>query len=144
MKICLATSSQGGLDDFVSSNFGRCTSFTIVEYESKEIKEVKVIPNPGINSGSGAGILASKLVVDEGCNVLIAGAIGPNAYQVLSMGNIDVRECAPMPVKEAINAFLEGKLMPSKGTGPGMGRGMGRHGMGMGNGRGYGRGRGLF
>jgi len=130
-----------GLDDFVSSNFGRCPSFTIVEYESQQIKEVKVVTNPGINAGSGAGILASKLVVDEGCNVLIAGAIGPNAYEVLSMGNIDVRECSPMSVKEAINAFLEGKLMPSNGAHQGMGHGMGRHGMGRG---GYGRGRGLL
>lgn len=131
----MATGPQGGLKDYVSPNFGRCPTFTIVDVENGIIKNVQVLQNPGALAGSGAGIQAAQAVVNSGCSVLIAGAIGPNSYQVLSMGRIDMRDCPPIPVEEAIHEFLAGKLLPSTG----MGRGPG-HGQGYGRGRGMGRG----
>jgi len=136
MRICVASSGNGGLTDMVSPVFGRCPSITIVDDEDGEIKNVRVIPNQGTYAGSGAGIQAAQIVVNEGCNVLIAGSIGPNSYQVLSMGRVDMRESPPLTIRDAINAYLDGKLPPSMGQGRGMGGGMGR---GMGR-RGHGRG----
>ncbi|MCI4434597.1 MAG: NifB/NifX family molybdenum-iron cluster-binding protein [Thermoplasmata archaeon] len=136
MRICLATSGAGGIKDYVSPQFGRCPTFTIVDIEDGNIRNVNVIQNPGAVAGSGAGIQAAQIVVNSGCQVVIAGAIGPNSYQVLMMGRVDMRECPPVPVEEAIRAFLDGKLRPATGMGgPGMGRGMGR-----GRGRGWGGG----
>lgn len=137
MRICLATSGQGGMKDYVSPNFGRCPTFTIVDLEGEVVKNVEVLQNPGAFAGSGAGIQAAQAVVNSGCNVVIAGAIGPNSFQVLSMGRIDMRDCPPMPVEEAIRAFLSGRLPPSAGMGRGPGHGMGG-GRGMGRGRGGG------
>ncbi len=133
MRICVATSGSGGLEDIVSPVFGRCPTFTIVDIENGEIKNVRILPNQASYASSGAGIQAAQIVVNEGCNVIIAGSIGPNSFQVLSMGRVDMRESPPISVKDAINAYLGGKLPPSIGQGHGMGRGMGR-------GRGYGRG----
>ncbi|MGC8610371.1 MAG: NifB/NifX family molybdenum-iron cluster-binding protein [Thermoplasmata archaeon] len=124
MRICIATSGPGGMNDYVSPVFGRCPTFTIVDVEGTQIKNVKVIQNPGYYSSSGAGVLAAQEIVNEGCNVLISGSVGPNSYQVLSMGHVDMRSCSPVTVKDAINAFLEGRLPISVPT-PG-----GRHGMG--------------
>lgn len=132
MKICVATSSQGGLQDSVSSNFGRCPSYTIVEIDGKNIKSTKAVQNPGFSAGSGAGIQAAQGVVDMGCNVVIAGAVGPNAFQVLSMARVDVRECAGITVQKAIEEYLQGVLQLSSGSG--QGGGMGGHGQGRGSG----------
>jgi predicted Fe-Mo cluster-binding NifX family protein len=134
MKICVANSNQGGLQDIVSQNFGRCPSFTIVNVEDKKIKEVEVVLNPGASAGSGAGIQAAQTVVDGGCNAIIAGAIGPNSFQVLSIAKLDVRECLGMTVERAIEEYLSGRLRSSSGTG----RGPGRSGQGRGTGRGHG------
>lgn len=127
MRICFATSGAGGLNDYVSPQFGRCPTFTIVDIEGGNVKNVSVIQNPGSFAGSGAGIQAAQLVVNQGCNAVVAGAIGPNSFQVLSMGGVDMRECPPVQVEEAIRLFLDGRLRPATGMGgPGMGRGRGR------------------
>ncbi len=126
MKICVATSNQGGLQDLVSSNFGRCPTYTIIEVDGKNIKSTEVAQNPGFSAGSGAGIQAAQAVVDDGCNVVIAGAVGPNAFEVLSMAKLDVRECAGVTVQKALEEYLQGRLQPSSGSG--RGGGMGGHG----------------
>jgi len=142
MKICVASESRGGLEDMVSMQFGRCPSFTVVEVEGKEIKNVYVIPNPGASAASGAGMQAGQAVVNEGCKVIIAGAIGPNSAQVLQMGGVDMRTAQGVSVGDAVMMYLNGQLPPAMASGgPGMGHGMGR-GMGRGRGRGMGRGRG--
>jgi len=144
MKICVASESRGGLDDMVSMQFGRCPTFTVVEVEGNEIRNVYVVPNPGASAASGAGMLAGQTVVNEGCNVVIAGAIGPNSAQVLSMGGVDMYTSQPMPIGEAVRLYLSGQLPPAQVSGgPGMGMGPGRgrgRGRGMGHGRGGGRG----
>ncbi len=141
MKICVASETRGGLEDTVSMQFGRCPVFTVVEVEGNEIKSVYTVPNPGASVGSGAGIQAGQTVVNEGCKVLIAGSVGPNAAQVLSMGGVDMRTSQPVPVGEAVRMYLSGQLPPAQvSSGPGMGGGPG---MGRGGGRGRGRGRGM-
>jgi len=149
MKICVASESRGGLEDTVSMQFGRCPVFTIVELEGNEIRNVYVIPNPGASAASGAGIQAGQVVVNEGCKVAIAGAIGPNSGQVLQMGGVTAYSAPSIPIGEAIQRFLRGELSPAPisggpgaggpGMGGGRGRGMGRGG-GMGRRRGMGRG----
>ncbi|MEM3219723.1 MAG: NifB/NifX family molybdenum-iron cluster-binding protein [Thermoplasmata archaeon] len=129
MRICFATSGTGGLKDFVSLQFGRCPTFTIVDAEKEEIKNVSIIQNPGSFAGSGAGIQAAQLIINEKCNVVIAGSIGPNSFQVLSMNGIDMRESPAITVEESIKMFFEGKLPPATGMrGPGMDRGFGHRG----------------
>ncbi|MGC8645731.1 MAG: NifB/NifX family molybdenum-iron cluster-binding protein [Thermoplasmata archaeon] len=130
MRICVATSGNGGLLDRVSTNFGRSPYFTVVEIgDNREIKGAKVVKNPGASAGSGAGVQAAQVVVDNECNVVIAGAIGPNSFQILKGANLDIRECEEMKVEDAIEQYFSGKLIASAGGGSGMGHG--GHGMGM-------------
>jgi len=144
MKICVASESNGGLEDLVSMQFGRCPAFTIVEVENGEIRNVYVIPNPGAEAASGAGIQAAQVVINEGCNVAIAGAIGPNSAQALQMAGVDMRTSPSIRIGDAVMQYIRGQLPPaqiSSGPGMGMGGGFGR-GRGMGRGRGRGMGRG--
>ncbi len=124
MKICLATSGGEGMKDNVSMNFGRCPYFTIVEIdENKDLKSVRVVQNPGGSAGSGAGVQAAQTVADNECTVVIAGAFGPNSFQILKAANMDVRECQEMKVEDAVGQYLSGKLPASSGEGRGPGRG---------------------
>ncbi len=149
MKICIAT-TKGGLDDQVSPVFGRCQTFTFVNVEGKEIKDVEVIPNEFAGAMGGAGIQAAQLVVNKGAEVVIAGNFGPNAFPILSQGNAKVIS-AQGSVKEVVERYLKGELtaveqptspeFSGRGMGQGQGAGMGLgRGMGRGGGRGMGRG----
>ena len=143
MKICIAT-NQGGLEDQIFPVFGRCPTFTFVDVEDKEIKNVEVIPNEFAGAMGGAGIQAAQLVANKGANVVIAGNYGPNAYPILNQAGISVVS-AQGNVKDVIMKHVNGELPEiTQSTAPrfggmGMGRGGGR-GMGRGGGRGMGRG----
>jgi predicted Fe-Mo cluster-binding NifX family protein len=143
MKIAVST-GKGGMDDVVVPVFGRCGSFTIVEVEGNEIKGSEVVPNQATRSPSGAGIQASQAIVNSGAESVITGNIGPNSMMVLKQAGIKVFSGAGMKVKEAVKAYLEGKLQEISAStvpgGAGMGFGMGR-GAGMGRGMGRGQGR---
>ena len=137
MRICIAT-NQGGLEDQVFPVFGRCPTFTFVDMEDKEIKNVEVIPNEFAGAMGGAGIQAAQLVANKGANVVIAGNYGPNAYPILNQAGISVVS-AQGNVKEVVMKHVNGELPEiTQSTAPRFG-GMG---MGRGGGRGMGRGRG--
>ncbi|RLI91184.1 MAG: dinitrogenase iron-molybdenum cofactor [Candidatus Altiarchaeales archaeon] len=137
MRICIAT-NQGGLEDQVFPVFGRCPTFTFVDMEDKEIKNVEVIPNEFAGAMGGAGIQAAQLVTNKGANVVIAGNYGPNAYPILNQAGISVVS-AQGNVKEVVMKHVNGELPEiTQSTAPRFG-GMG---MGRGGGRGMGRGRG--
>ncbi len=146
MKICIASENAGGLNDIVSSVFGRCSSFTVVEIEGNEIKKVYVVNNPGAEASSGAGIQAAQKVLDEGCSVIISSSVGPNSGEVFRMGGVKMYSAPGMKIEDAVQKFIRGELpeinpQGSKGPGMGGGRGIGG-GRGMGRGRGRGMGRG--
>ena len=158
MRIAVASASNGGLNDIVSHQFGRCPTFTIVDVRDGKIVNVKVIPNPAAQAPSGAGIQASQMLISEGVNVVIAGRFGPNASMVLAQAGICMVPIAGVRVEDAIRMFLEGRLQPippqymstqqfqdfgpgfTPGFGRGFGRGLGRGGYGRGQGRGRKRG----
>ena len=89
MKICIST-TNGGLDDQISMVFGRCPTFTFVDVEEKEIKNVDVVPNEFAEAAGGAGIQAAQLVAGKGANVMIAGNYGPNAFPILNPAGVQV------------------------------------------------------
>ena len=146
MKICVASETNGGLEDMVSSVFGRCSSFTVVEIQGDEIKNVYVVSNPGAQVSSGAGIQAAQAVINEGCSVIISSSVGPNSGEVFRMGGVKMYSAPGMKIEDAVHEFIRGELPeinPQGSKGPGMGSGRGRGGgRGMGRGRGSGMGRG--
>lgn len=144
VKICIAT-TQGGLEDQVSPVFGRCPTFTFVETEGKEIKNVEVIQTQFAGAMGGAGIQAAQFVANKGANVVIAGNYGPNAFPILNQAGVDVVSMHGITVKDAVMKYLEGELKPiAQPSAPRFGGMGGGRGMGRGIGRGGGRGRGMW
>lgn len=130
MKICI-TSSGEDLDSVLDSRFGRCPYFLIVDSDTKNVEAIK---NTGVRASRGAGVTAAQIAADSGCDVVITGNIGPNAFTVLHdsadieiySGNIG-KSCA-----ENLRAFNNGELEEITSVRPGFGRGFGRGGAGQG------------
>lgn len=107
MKVAVA--SQSGSDTpRVHSQFGRCDCFMIVDTESGD---TQTIPNDSAKAATGAGTAGAILMCRQGVNAVIAGKVGPNAYEALTRAGIDVF-CAPqgIPVSEALEKLRAGAL----------------------------------
>ncbi|WP_457549090.1 NifB/NifX family molybdenum-iron cluster-binding protein [Archaeoglobus sp.] len=130
MKVAVSTTS-GGLDDKVSEVFGRAVSFTIVDVEDGDIRNIEIVRNDFAVRGGGAGVAVSQFLADKGVNAVITGNVGPNALAVLNSAGIKVYRGSGLTVKEAIEKLIRGELeeitSPSQ---PKMGRW--RRGGGMG------------
>ncbi len=113
MKI--AVTSQGKtLDSPVDPRFGRAAYIIVVDSENYEFQVLD--NNENINAMKGAGIQAASNVVNSGAKVLLTGHCGPNAFKALQAGKVAVANDATGTVKEAVKAYLDGKLPHADGA----------------------------
>ncbi len=150
MKICV-TAAGSGLDAQVDPRFGRCQYFTIVEPDTMQFESMD---NASIAAAGGAGIQSAQFIANQGVECVLTGNVGPNASDTLQAAGIKVIIGVSGTVREAVEAFKNGKLQPPT-SGPsvvahfGMGRGGSKTpaskglGQGAGSGMGMGRGRGI-
>ncbi len=68
-----------------SNVFGRCQYFALFDTTTKN---VRVFPNPGAGASGGAGVSASREVISEGANSVIATRFGPKAQHVLESAGL--------------------------------------------------------
>jgi len=107
MRIAIASDGKD-LSSNVSSVFGRCDFFLIVEIEGDKIASWKAVKNNHEKPG-GAGICAAKIVAQEGVVAVIAGKMGPKALDVLKQFGIEAY-FATGSAKDAIDSLLSKKL----------------------------------
>lgn len=84
MKIILTTTSPN-IDSEVDPHFGRAGYFLLVDPNTLEWQ---AFPNPGASVSGGAGIQAAQFVTDQGCQAVISGDFGPNAYNALKVAGL--------------------------------------------------------
>ena len=107
MKI--AVTSQGtDLDAQVDPRFGRASYILVVDSESFSFEVIDNKEN--VNALKGAGIQAASMISDKGSEVLLTGFCGPNAFKVLKAAKIEVANDAAGSVRDAVKAYLDGKL----------------------------------
>ena len=107
MKI--AVSSQGtGLDSQVDPRFGRAAYILIIDTISSGVEVLDNSEN--LNAFKGAGIQAAAMVSDSGAEVLLTGYCGPNAFKTLQAAGVKVANDVSGTVRDAVNAFNEGKF----------------------------------
>lgn len=107
MKIAV-TSKGTDPDSQVDPRFGRAAYILIVDSENFDFEVIDNKEN--VNAFKGAGIQAASAITSKGAEVLLTGFCGPNAFRALKAGNVDVANDAKGTVKEAVKAYLEGKL----------------------------------
>lgn len=105
MRVCVPSAGPGGLDDLVGEHFGRVPTYTIYDTETGE---VEILPNESEHMG-GVGLPAEHLA-QAGVDVVICSGLGRRAIDLLSQNGIEVCTGATGTVREAIQAWQEGRL----------------------------------
>ncbi len=105
MKVCVPTMGENGLDNLVGEHFGRVPTYTIVDLETDDIK---VVPNTSEHMG-GRG-QPPEIMAKEGVSVMICKGLGRRAITLFEELGIEVYIGASGTVKDAVNAFKQGKL----------------------------------
>ena len=106
MKVCIPTEGEGGIDAPVGQHFGRVPTYTIVDLDTNE---VEVTPNTSEHMG-GVG-LPPEFISKTGTHVMLCGGLGPKAVTMFEQFGIDVFVGAAGTVRDAIEAWQQGKLM---------------------------------
>lgn len=97
MRIGIAA-MENSLDADVSSRFGRCPWFLVVDSESLRFEGFK---NPAAGMPGGAGPAAAQELTKRGAEVAIAGEFGPKAESTLAAAGVRCVR-ASGPVRDAI------------------------------------------
>ncbi len=111
MKICV-TSEGKDLSSKVDPRFGRSQYFIIVDTETLKFEAVQ---NPNIGAMGGAGVQSGQLVANKQVKVVLTGNVGPNAFQTLRAGGIDVITGVSGTIKEAIEKYKKGEFRSTQG-----------------------------
>jgi len=88
LKIAVPTKSYGGLEDSVSEVFGKAKTFTIVEVENGQIRNVHVIDNPAASYDYGSGPVAVKTLADLKVDFVLVAELGPGASGLIEHHHI--------------------------------------------------------
>ncbi len=107
MKIAV-TSKGPNLDSEVDPRFGRAQFIIIIDSETLAFETLDNKENTA--AFKGAGIQAASMVSEKGAEVLFTGHCGPNAFKTLQAANIKVANGAQGTVREAVQAFEQGKF----------------------------------
>ena len=107
MKIAV-TSTGPDLDSPMDPRFGRAAYVLVVDSETME---PEVLDNKeNANAFKGAGIQTARVISEKGAQVLLTGHCGPNAFKALKAAGIGVANNAGGTVREAVGAYMGGKL----------------------------------
>lgn len=107
MKIAI-TSKGTDLDSEVDPRFGRAAYILIVDTTSLAIEVLDNSEN--VNAFKGAGIQTATMVSNKGAEALLTGFCGPNAFKTLNAAGVKVGNDVTGNIREAVNAFNEGKV----------------------------------
>jgi len=86
MKICFSASGENK-ESILNARFGRCPYFLVFDTDNKEWQTVS---NQAAAEFRGAGVSAAQKVANLGCQVIVTGNMGPNAFSVMNTSNIKV------------------------------------------------------
>lgn len=107
LKLAVPTKAYGGLEDTVSEVFGKAKTFTIVEVENDQIRNVQVIDNPAASYDYGSGPVAVKTLADFKVDFVLAAELGPGASGLLEHYHIKKVSVNPnIKVADAIKESL--------------------------------------
>ena len=103
-KICI-TSLGPNMDSEMDPKFGRAHFFLIFDQEGEDFE---VLENPNRELGHGAGIQTAQLIANQNVGVVLSGAFGPKASQVLDTAGIQMKSGYTGLVKDVLAKFRSG------------------------------------
>jgi len=116
LKVAISTDK-----DLVSAHFGRCPSFTILDFEGDKIISKDIIDNPGHNPG-----FLPRFLKDKGVKAIIAGGMGQRAQMLFDESGIETIMGISGSIEDTIKQLLLGTLKAGESLcQPGAGKGYG-------------------
>ena len=117
MKVAISTDGSD-----VSMHFGRCPSFTLVEFDGEgHVLSREQIDNPGHHPG-----FLPQFLADKGIQCIIAGGAGGRAQGLFAEKNIQMILGVSGPIDEVIEKISRGELEGGESLcQPGQGKGYG-------------------
>jgi len=88
IRLAIPTKGYKGMNDLISDVFGRAETFTYIDVEGKEVKNIEVIENSSRDFKLGVGPLIVKMMADRGVNMVFVTDLGPGVSQLLEEFNI--------------------------------------------------------
>ncbi len=107
MKIAITTHGKD-LEADIDPRFGRARGFLIYDTDSADVQYIDNTEN--MQAMQGAGIQASRAIIDSGAMALITGNVGPKAFTSLNSAGIEIYIGASGTVKKTIEDFSSGNL----------------------------------
>ena len=89
-RVAVPTRGDLGLKDTVSDVFSRAETFTLLDVEGGEVKEVRVQENTASSLKQGAGPMVAKSLSERGVDVVLTGELGPGAKTLLEVLGIRI------------------------------------------------------
>ncbi len=105
MRIVFPASTNRESKSLLSTRFGRASYMTIYENGVWH-----TVANSALKAVGGAGVQSAQFVINQKADVLIAQNIGPKAWQILSLGDIEVYEGITDSLENNLKAYQEGML----------------------------------
>ena len=116
MRVAISTDG-----DFVSAHFGRCPSFTLVDFEADKAVNKTVLANPGHEPGA-----IPEFLHAHGAQCIVAGGMGMRATMFFEQYNIKTIVGVSGKIDEVIEQLAAGTLSGGKSLcSPGAGKGYG-------------------
>ena len=106
MKVCISA-QENNPSSLVSENFGRCNYFAIFDTDTNTFQ---FIQNTSDSNPQGAGIASASLVVNEGCEALIAMKVGGKAKAVFNQAKTQLFKAEMISIEENIQLYRANKL----------------------------------
>lgn len=96
----------------VDDHFGHCELYTIytLDVKDKAVIETETLPSP---EGCGCKSNIASILKDKNVSVMLAGNMGAGAMNVLNSNGIEVIRGCNGPVKDVVDAFIEGVVADS-------------------------------
>ncbi len=101
MRIAIASEGES-IDSPVCPTAGRAPWYLI--FEDKKL--VKKIRNPFTRGSGGAGYGVTKMLANEGVDMVVSGRFGPNMMQAIKEKGMSYRELGGITVKQALEVIL--------------------------------------
>lgn len=105
LRIAVPTKRYDGLENIVSEVFGKAKTFTIVDVENGEVKNVQIVDNPTSSYDYGSGPVAVKTLADLKVNLVVAAELGPGATGLLD--HLNIRKISVKPNTRVADVIKE-------------------------------------
>jgi predicted Fe-Mo cluster-binding NifX family protein len=107
VKVTVSTKAKS-LKSELDPRFGHSNGFILFDTDTR--KATYLDNSAQRNLVWGPGIKAAQIILEAGTEAIVTGQLGPKAAKILENTGVKILECSRGTVRDAIQAFVQGKL----------------------------------